>query len=237
MASTKQHCGHPVSWAEHMNNRWLGGDSAKKEAAENDPHYYKNRHRRQCLCGDERCAEYWKRWIDLNDDKRAGYLMLPVNPIERNTPLQKAMYGFLGVVYRHLHGNGVRVPDRTRSANHSPLFVAYHHFHPAILQENQTGPVPVVDSRTADMLGFMDSDKLLRHDVTESGYYAAPSFPLPLVLEDLLKEERIHGIPQVVVEPTVEGKSDLSTKGSVASASRTSPEEREMDRLMRQVQD
>ena len=61
----------------------------------------------------------------------------------------------------------------------------------------------MVDSRTADMLGFMDSDKLLRHDVTESGYYAAPSFPLPLVLEDLLKEERIHGIPQVVVEPTV----------------------------------
>jgi hypothetical protein len=39
-------------------------------------------------------------------------------------------------------------------------FVAFHHFHDCILQENLADPVAFVDSDTGDKLGFTDSDKL-----------------------------------------------------------------------------
>ena len=137
----------------------------------------------------------------------------------------------LGVVYRHLESNGARVPDRNFANYKAVYFVAYYHFNPSILQDDNKGPIPVVDDVTEGRLYFTDSDRL-PSDVIENGYYPAPNHTLKKIKLDLEVAERSHMFPVPAIPV---GSSNELAVASVPGTNRRSPAEREKERLVLQL--
>ena len=213
--ATRRRYHPPISW-EHSQEHGSNTVHLAMEERRSDYHCYKNFVQRTCLCSDDRCLLNWKRWVDLHDDKRCGFITLPLVPKIKNTPLGRAKMAFLGAVYRHLRGNGFVVPERDGD---SRFYVAYHHFHPSLLHPKNKGPVSIVDSKQGEDLNFTESDKLPATDVVESGCFAAPNYVMANIELDLRAEERSAGINQ--------------EDSSLPAASRKLPWEREMERLER----
>lgn len=213
MASKPRKC-PPISWAHNQEHQSNAVHLATEERHSTDCHICKKFIQRTCICLDGKCLTNWKRWVDLDDDTRCGFVTLPLAPKKQNTPLGKAKMAFLGVACRHLHGNGATVPERngdTRSC------VAHHHCDPTLLQPNDNGPVPVVEKKQGQHLCFTDSDKLPAEDVVENGHFAAPNHAMTNVDMDLRAAERSAGIKQ--------------EDSPVSAVHRKMPREREVERL------
>ena len=183
----------PISWVNSQEHQLNVVHLAPQERRLSDYHIYKNFIQCTCLCLDDDCLPNWKRWVNLANEKCCGFLTLPLTPKKKETALGKAKMVFLGVVYQHLHGNGTTVPERS---GETQFYVAYHHFHPSLLQLNNLGPVSVVSLEQGKELIFTDSDKLPAKSVIEHGYFPAPNYVMTNVELDLRAKERSAGINQ-----------------------------------------
>jgi len=218
MMSSKRSRQSLVSWLQVVGHKSNNLHEAEEERRWSSPDYYNGTLLRVCLCPNPNCKSLVKRWIDLGDNKRCGYHMLPAVPKKQETHRGCAIVAYLKVVYRHIFGNGTRIPERQN--NKTRYYLAYHHFDSTILLPDNGGPMPIVDSSTATKLGFMESDRLPAESVAEKGFFAAPSYRLKEVEADLRIAERLAGINQ---------NDTLANP-----AARKPPAERELEQLIRQ---
>jgi hypothetical protein len=191
-----------------------------------DRHYYKGLYKHKCLCSDPRCEDAWKRWVDLNDDRRCGFVQLHLAPLEENTASQQAEMRWLGVVYHHIVGFGTKVPRRAGASDQTRTYVAFHHWNPALLQPNNKGPVSLTTIAMGKTLGYSNSDRLPAETIEEAGYFAAPNYIYERMNIDLEIAERSALID-----------SEISPASAVSVApQRKTPRQRKVDHLIRQAE-
>ena len=115
---------------------------------------------RTCLCGSSSCRDIARCWTRLNDKKRCRYKRVPSHEIFK---MDKACLSnqVVDLACHHLIGHGKNAP---RKKGASPTYVAYHHYHPILLKENNGGPVDSADSDLARNIANMTD-----HDQQDCG--------------------------------------------------------------------
>ena len=174
--------------------------------------------------------------MDVGDTKRCGYYELPLVPTSSNTRLPKMKMKFLRCIYKHLHSNAATVPRRLNPRDKSYKYVAFHHFSPRILKENNQGPIDIVDNRTAHLLCFTESDRLPSECCSETGYFPAPSCTTEPMLQDLQVAERSAATASTHSSSIELINDGVACEDSMICASRRTSEERERDRIWRMVE-
>jgi len=130
---------------------------------------------KRCICGQNKvCRKYMRKWYSCKDSLRCGYCPLPAyNPNEEDCLSNRVR----DVMFHYLVGPEVAM-SRSRSfpmnassfeSTESSInygedsdtdnlieYVAFHHFHPMVLQPNNVGPVQFVDANQAEEIGIKD---------------------------------------------------------------------------------
>jgi hypothetical protein len=153
---------------------------------------YKGMRIRQCLCGKTECLPKLKGWIDLGDQKRQGFKELP-RQSSKTTPVGNEKNRVRDIVFLNLLG--IRAPkydENDKTNRERKLFVAYHHFHPLLLQEENKGPIQHVDLELAERIGgFHERDTV--HNTTGIFFHPIPNYPRERAAKDF---ELAGGIEQ-----------------------------------------
>ncbi|MEM1010499.1 MAG: hypothetical protein AAGJ35_16010, partial [Myxococcota bacterium] len=139
-------------------------------------HVYKGVTRRTCLCGQKECFPLWKQWIDLGDKKRCGYYRLGWAPC-RDTPRALERFHHRDVMYMHLLG--MKAPRFTKDDPKRTVkqFIAYHHFPPALLMDDNKGPLRYVPPEIATKIDtFTEDDKFKFTEDKKHYFHPIPSY-------------------------------------------------------------
>ena len=144
---------------------------------------YKGMRIRQCLCGLGDCLPRLKGWIDLNDSKRQGFKELPRQPT-KSTPVGLEKNRIRDIMFLHLKGHKSPIYDDNDKTNRErKLFVAFHHFHPAMLQEGNKGPYQYINLELAERIGgFGECDTV--QNLPGVVFHPIPNYPRDLAERD-----------------------------------------------------
>ena len=135
---------------------------------EREKHYYKGIRIQPCIClHGQKCRDAFKAFVDAGDPKRCGYFYVPSTTLQKNqAPLVTKQRQS---IYNCLWSSGCTPPKPTHNQ-----YIAFHHFHPAILQDDNGGPVKEVDFDTAKRIRLSKSDM---KDASRNVYFPAPNYP------------------------------------------------------------
>jgi len=141
-------------------------ETPRKKARRGDYQSYGGFRRRHCICsyGDE-CTAAWKSFVDAKDNRRCGYFYV------RSSTSVMASVKHREVIYAHLFPK--RVKDKPPAPQGHDEYVAYHHFDPSILQDNNAGPIKEVTAEQATPIGLQRSDQHPGKHI----YFPAPNYP------------------------------------------------------------
>lgn len=122
---------------------------------------------RTCLCSyGEICRDAFRHFVDAGDSKWCGYFYVPSASKQKHRVevIKKQRQS----IYNCLLSSGRMPPHQV-----SQEFVAYHHFHPEILQPGNKGPITDVDVGLAKKIGLHKSDLM---DPNRKIYFPAPNY-------------------------------------------------------------
>mmetsp|Transcript_32230 Transcript_32230/g.47626 ORF Transcript_32230/g.47626 Transcript_32230/m.47626 type:complete len:302 (+) Transcript_32230:90-995(+) len=144
---------------------------------------YKGMRIRQCLCAQPECLPRLKGWIDLGDSKRQGFKELP-RQSSKTTPVGLEKNRIRDIMFQHIRGTKApRYEESDKTNRERKLFVAYHHFHPLMLQEGNLGPMQHIYFELAERIGgFHENDTVQSH--TGIIFHAIPNYPKELQIRD-----------------------------------------------------
>lgn len=173
---------------------------------------YKGMRIRQCLCGVKDCLPRLKGWIDLNDSKRQGFKELP-RQSSKTTPVGLEKNRVRDIMFLHIKGHRSPKYDEAEKTNRErKLFVAFHHFHPAMLQEGNKGPYQYIHLELAERIGgFAECDTVL--NLPGIVFHPIPNYPRELAERDFqlaggIAHQR-HGRPRnSLTSPPAKAKRD-----------------------------
>jgi hypothetical protein len=137
---------------------------------------YKGMRIRQCLCGKPECLPRLKAWIDLDDSKRQGFKELP-RQSSKTTPVGLEKNRIRDVMFLHMKGHKAPKYDESDKTNRErKLFVAFHHFHPLLLQDGNKGPLQYVHFELAERIGgFSERDTV--QNLPGIVFHSIPNYP------------------------------------------------------------
>ena len=175
--------------------------SKKRKACEEqpkrgDPNVYHGVRLESCLCNSPDCKGLVRRWIDLNDNIRCGYLRLPLHHVAK-TSFARYKNHVRDLAYHHLISHGSFAP---RTSSQVYQFVAYHHYHPSMLQGNNQGPPETVDGKFARDIGRMTNRDRVEGNKQDM-YHAVPNYSLLDVKCDLQNAEAHATLQAAMVTP------------------------------------
>ena len=200
---------------------------------------YKGMRIRQCLCGLPDCLPRLKGWIDLNDSKRQGFKELP-RQSSKTTPVGLQKNRLRDIMFLHLRGHRSPIYDEADKTNRErKLFVAFHHFHPALLQDGNKGPYQYVSLELAEWIGgFAECDTVQNLAGTTVLYHPIPNYPRELADHDL---EVSGGVAQQRYARNLSSSTSispsLSSRTSSINASNKSMEKSESVATRNRVRD
>jgi len=144
---------------------------------------YKGMRIRQCLCAQPECLPRLKGWIDLGDSKRQGFKELP-RQSRKTTPVGLEKNRIRDIMFQHIRGTKApRYDENDKTNRERKLFVAYHHFHPLMLQEGNMGPMQHIYFELAERIGgFHESDTVQSH--SDIVFHPIPNYPKELQIRD-----------------------------------------------------
>ena len=153
---------------------------------------YKGMRIRQCLCGKPECLPRLKGWINLNDSKRQGFKELP-RQSSKTTPVGLEKNRVRDIMFLHIKGHRSPKYDESDKTNRErKLFVAFHHFHPLMLQEDNKGPYQYIYLELAERIGgFAEGDTV--QNLPGIVFHAIPNYPKEFADRDF---EIVGGIEQ-----------------------------------------
>ena len=145
-------------------------------ASQRERNKYKGMRIRQCLCGFPDCLPRLKGWIDLNDSKRQGFKELP-RQSSKSTPVGMEKNRVRDIMFLHIKGHRSPKYDENDKTNRErKLFVAFHHFHPAILQSGNKGPYQYISLELAERIGgFAECDTV--QNLPGLVFHPIPNYP------------------------------------------------------------
>jgi len=151
---------------------------------------------KECVCGERDCLRYMKRWMNLQDDLRCGFFVVPSNIKSdhgENDKRKQFNARIRDLVYHYLRSNQAAcqstvAPDVNQN-NVIHKFVAYHHFHPSILYPGNRGPVMLLTSEVARELDLHDRRNYIFDGDYEGMYLCAPNYSWQKVFMDLESAE------------------------------------------------
>lgn len=139
-------------------------------------HTYKGILRRTCLCGKKECFQRWKAWIDLCDSKRQGYYRVGWASFKQ-TPMARERTHHRDVLYMHLLGEASPRYDKDDPKRTQKHFIAFHHFDPLILLEDNKGPMNYVPPDLAPKVeGYTDRDRVQFIHQYQDHYHPVPNY-------------------------------------------------------------
>lgn len=153
---------------------------------------YKGMRIRQCLCGKPECLPRLKGWIDLGDGKRQGFKELP-RQSSKTTPVGLEKNHIRDIMFLHVRGHKApRYEESDKTNRERKLFVAFHHFHPLVLQDGNKGPMQYVYLELAERIGgFHEHDAV--QNLPGIVFHPIPNYPKELADKDF---EACGGIEQ-----------------------------------------
>ena len=139
-------------------------------------HTYKGILRRTCLCGMKECFQRWKAWIDLCDSKRQGYYRVGWASFKQ-TPMARERTHHRDVLYMHLLGESSPRYDKDDPKRTQKHFIAFHHFDPLILQDDNKGPMNYVPPELATKVeGYTERDRVLFIHQYQDHFHPLPNY-------------------------------------------------------------
>jgi hypothetical protein len=139
-------------------------------------HTYKGILRRTCLCGKKECFQRWKAWIDLCDTKRQGYYRVGWASFKQ-TPMARERTHHRDVLYMHLLGHASPRYDKDDPKRTNKHFIAFHHFDPSILQEDNKGPMNYVPPDIASkVVGYTERDRVQFIHQYQDHFHPVPNY-------------------------------------------------------------
>jgi hypothetical protein len=139
-------------------------------------HTYKGILRRTCLCGKKECFQRWKAWIDLCDSRRQGYYRVGWASFKQ-TPMARERTHHRDVLYMHLLGHASPRYDKDDPKRTQKHFIAFHHFDPSILQEDNKGPMNYVPPDMASkVVGYTERDRVQFIHQYQDHFHPVPNY-------------------------------------------------------------
>ena len=138
----------------------------------------------RCVCGERDCVAILNRWMKIKDGKRCGFYSVPDDATDAsifNGKMRENIFLWLYPNYRDIN----RSQRAAMLSSRAEKYVAYHHFNPVVLKEQNQGPIVVLDREFARKYGLAFPENLVRNGENSDKYVTAPNYPTSKMFMDL----------------------------------------------------
>ena len=144
-----------------------------------------------CICGERDCIAVVDRWLKAQDGKRCGFYVVPDEATDASFFGGKMRDNIFAYFIPDFRMSNMNQRVSLLSSN-AVKYVAYHHFNPIVLKDENLGPIVLLDEDFARKYKLDIPQNKIEIGKNAGKYVTVPNYPTSKMFMDLeSKEDKI----------------------------------------------